>query len=60
MTCGSGVLTKTRNKTVPESHGGACSGEPTATEACNLISCPGKLYSGLIRSISRLYNVEVQ
>ena len=41
VTCGSGVLTKTRNKTVPEANGGTCSGESTATETCNSISCPG-------------------
>ena len=53
-TCGSGVLTKTRNKTVLEAHGGACSGESTATETCNIISCPGTWSSWLIKSIWRL------
>ena len=51
VTCGSGVLTKTRNKIILETHGGACSGESTATETCIPISCPGIWSSRSIKSI---------
>ena len=40
-TCGSGEMTKTRNKTIVEAHGGTCSGQSTSTETCNTNSCPG-------------------
>ena len=42
-TCGSGEMTKTRNKTIVEDHGGSCSGQSTSTETCNTINCPGIL-----------------
>ena len=36
-------MTKTRNKTIVEAHGGSCSGQSTSTETCNTNSCPGIL-----------------
>ena len=41
-TCGGGMSTKTRNKTIEEAHGGTCDGESSENETCNTNSCPGK------------------
>ena len=42
-TCGDGIRTRTRTKTVTENHLGTCLGKPTETKQCNLESC-GKMY----------------
>ena len=40
-TCGDGIQTNTRTKTVKEEHGGVCPGEATETNPCNQKDCPG-------------------
>ena len=43
VTCGGGLMTKTRKALVNETNGGnPCAGEPTITESCNIDCCPGK------------------
>ena len=46
VTCGGGIQTNSRNKTVEESNGtdeeGICVGDPTMEMACNTQPCPRK------------------
>ena len=39
--CGGGLLTKTRSKTVEEANGGVCDDQFSVTEDCNIDICPG-------------------
>ena len=39
--CGGGLLTKTRSKTVEEANGGVCDDQFSVTEVCNTDICPG-------------------
>ena len=39
--CGGGLLTKTRSKTVEEANGGVCNNQFSVTEDCNSDICPG-------------------
>ena len=41
-TCGGGVHTKTRSKTIEEANGGTCNGAATIVENCNNYQCPGE------------------
>ena len=40
-TCGTGFRTDTRTKLVEEENGGACIGQSTKIESCNIQTCPG-------------------
>ena len=41
-TCGGGVHTKTRSKTIEEVNGGTCNGAASMVESCNNYLCPGE------------------
>ena len=42
--CGGGMLTKTRSKTVVEANGGTCDGQSSENEICNTQNCPGRMF----------------
>ena len=57
--CNEGVKTKSRTKTVNEAHGGACNGQTSKTETCNINTYPRTiqyqsytvLHSGLCKNV---------
>ena len=47
-TCGPGLMTRSRSKTVIEQHGGTCSGNSTERVYCNEKRCRGKFFLQII------------
>ena len=40
--CGNGIRTRSRSKTVLEKYGGSCSGQASNSQSCIIKDCPGK------------------